>query len=104
MTVINATAKKAILTSIFVSTLAFSGAVSAKDNGVALVLSNMMKNVLTQTAQEMDLQLQKSIIELGHNIELGNSDFDLPATSVSITDLASLETEEKLNLSEEAND
>ncbi|GBL06003.1 hypothetical protein [Glaciecola sp. KUL10] len=104
MSVLKASTKKALFTSIFVSTFALSGAASANENGVANVLSSMMQNAITQTAQEIDIQLQKSIIELGHSIEIAPADLNLPATTVTITDLARIEKTEDLNFSEEAND
>jgi hypothetical protein len=104
MSVLKASSKKALFTSIFVSTMALSSTVSADESGVASVLSSMMQNVIAQTTQEMDIQLQKSIIELGHSIEIVPTELDMPATSVTITDLASVEKSEDLNFSEEAND
>jgi hypothetical protein len=104
MSVLKASSKKALFTSIFVSTMALSSTASADETGVASVLSSMMQNVIAQTTQEMDIQLQKSIIELGHSIEIAPTELDMPVTSVTITDLASIEKSEDLNFSEEAND
>jgi hypothetical protein len=104
MSVLKASSKKALFTSIFVSTMALSSTVSADETGVASVLSSMMQNVIAQTTADMDIQLQKSIIELGHSIEIVPAELDMPVTSVTITDLASIEKTEALNFSEEAND
>lgn len=95
---------KALLTTAFVSTLALSGAATANENPISNIISNMMQNVVVQTADDIELEIQKSIIELGHFIELNTevslSNEVLPKTSVTITDLPSIESQKTLTVSE----
>jgi len=92
-------AKKTLLNTSFVSTVALSLVLSAgisanaqaQDSTVSTIVSSMMQNVITSTSNEIDLHIQKSIIQIGHSASISTDDLLLPATRATITDLASIE-------------
>jgi hypothetical protein len=81
--------KKTVLSTLFVAAIAFAGSTQAQESPVEQIIDQMLKQAMHQVAVELNEEVQTSIIKTAANFDFAKvTDPSLPATTVTITDIA----------------
>jgi len=97
--------KKITLTSLFATAIACTAPVQAQESHVERVLSTMVNQAMETVTLEINEEVQKSILTTAYNLSFTSpADPTAPATTVTITDIASVKNAESDKTSDETED
>jgi hypothetical protein len=86
--------KKTALTTLIATAIVCSASVQAQESHVERVLNSMVNQAMQTVTQEINEEVQKSILTSAYNFTFASpADPSAPATTVTITDIAKVETE-----------
>ncbi|MBF7074977.1 hypothetical protein ISG33_16370 [Glaciecola sp. MH2013] len=99
------TIKKTVLSTLFVSAMAFAGSTQAQESHVEQMINQMLNVAMTQVAAEINEEVEASILVATSNFDFAKvQDPTLPATTVTITDIATVTPKVDVNLTEQSDD
>jgi hypothetical protein len=97
--------KLTVLSTLFASSIAFTGAAQAQQSPVEIILNNALETAMQSVTAEINEEVQKSILVASSNFQFAKiKDPTLPATTVTITDIAKVKTDSDVNLVEKSDD
>ena len=97
--------KLTVLSTLFASSIAFTGAAQAQQSPVEIILNNALETAMQSVTAEINEEVQKSILVASSNFQFAKiQDPTLPATTVTITDIAKVDKDSDVNLVEKSDD
>ncbi|AEP28958.1 hypothetical protein [Brumicola nitratireducens] len=88
--------KRTALTTLFATAIVCAAPVQAQESHVERVLSTMVSQAMQNVTAEINEEVQKSILTSAYNFSFAKPvDPTVPATKVTITDIASAKTTAK---------
>ena len=97
--------KLTVLSTLVASSIAFTGAAQAQQSPVEIILNNALETAMQSVTAEINEEVQKSILVASSNFQFAKiKDPTLPATTVTITDIAKVKTDSDVNLVEKSDD
>ena len=97
--------KKTVLSTLFVSAIAFAGSTQAQESPVEQMINQMLNQAMNQVAAEINQEVEESIIIAASNFDFAKvQDPSLPATKVTITDIAKVAPKKDVNLELKSDD
>jgi hypothetical protein len=86
--------KSAITMTTLIATFAVSAPVIAQENSVHQLLTGMIKQAVNSASDEIDLQIDKSLITAGNMLSIHS---EAPKGNVTITDIANVNAKKDVN-------
>ncbi|MFT5276791.1 MAG: GH24 family phage-related lysozyme (muramidase) [Arenicella sp.] len=102
--------QKTVLATLFVTAMALTCTAQAQESHVERVINSMVNTAMQSAQAEINEEVQKSILASAYNLGFAKAlDPTAPATTVTITDIASVQTnttsqDQEVNLTEKSDD